>query len=225
MISTEEPPTHKYSVGDEVEVFYRMRRLHGCCLATSSLSAGLLSPRVGISDGWQSAVITREPDEHGEYEVRYKHLFWFQRGGRRRSINPTDRYSLEHVPLRQIRDKASSALTHPPPVLSLFIVRWGGCNGEEANAFDGTAAGLWGHAGTSVCDKYINAMCDNFESSLGTDFEITTAFVQCGQDLETLASAAPFIRSQLKGVHVAGLYFLWPVAFQVCVCMWAKRAH
>lgn len=191
-----------------------MRRMYGSCMATSSLSAGLLSPRLGISDGWQAAVVTGEPNEYNEYEVRYLHLFWFDRGGRRRTISDNARFNLEHVPAWQIRDKPSSILCHPPPLLSLFIVRWGGCNGEEANAFDGTAAGLWGHAGTSVCDKYINAMCDSFESSLGTNFEITTAFVQYGSDLEALATAAPFIRSQLRGQHVGGLYFLWPVAFQ-----------
>jgi hypothetical protein len=100
-------------------------------------------------------------------------------------------------------------VAYPAPLLSLFVVRWGGFNGEEANAFDGSAAGLWGHAGTSVCDKYINAMCDNFESSLGTNFEVTTAFVQYGSDLEALATAAPFIRGQLRGTHVAGtvLYY------------------
>lgn len=210
----QEPALHKYSVGDEVEVFYRMRRLRGSCLASSSLSAGLLAPRVGISDGWQPAIITSLPDSYGEYEVQYTHVYWFERGGRRRSVNSTDKFDHEHVPTWQIREKSSNLLTYPPPKLSLFIIRWGGFNGEEANAFDGTAAGLWGHAGTSVCDKYINAMCDNFESSLGTDFEVTTAFVQYGNDLEALAAAAPFIRASLRGDHVAGLYFLWPVAFQ-----------
>jgi hypothetical protein len=203
-----------YEVGDEIEVFYRMRRLRGSCMAASCLSAGLLAPRVGISDGWQSAVVTGPPDAYGEYEVRYMHLFWFERGGRRRSISSDDKCNHEHVPTWQMRRKSSSELSYPPPLLSLFVVRWGGFNGEEANAFDGTAAGLWGHAGTSVCDKYINAMCDNFESCLGTNFEVTTAFVQYGSDLEALSSAAPFIRSQLRGTHVAGLYFLWPVAFQ-----------
>ena len=201
-------------MGDEVEVFYRMRRMRGCCLATSSLSAGLQSPRVGISDGWQPAVVVGEADEYGEVEVRYTHLFWFERGGHRRSVDPQDKYSHEHVPTWQMRPKTSPTEPHSPPKLSLFIMRWGGCNGEEADAFDGTAPGLWGHAGTSVCDKYINALCDNFESSLGTDFEVMTAFVQCESDLEAIANASPFIRAQQRGTHVAGLYFLWPVAFQ-----------
>jgi hypothetical protein len=142
--------------------------------------------------------VTGDPDEYGEYEVRYLHLFWFDRGGRRRSINRTYKFDHEHVATWQIRPKVrTTSATYPPPLLSIFLVRWGGCNGEEADAFDGSAAGLWGHAGTSVCDKYINALCDNFESCLGTDFEVTTAFVQYGNDLEALANAAPFIRAQL----------------------------
>lgn len=212
MASSDAP---SFSVGETVEVFYRMRRLRGSCLATSSLSGGLLSPRVGISDGWQEAVITRPPDDYNEYEVKYLHLFWFNRGGWRRSTCAVDMYDREHVAAWQIRRKAGGSIpAYPPPKLSLFVVRWGGCNGEEAEAFDGSAAGLWGHGGTSVCDKYINGVIDTFESSLGTDFEVTTAFVQVGSDLDALAGASPFIRNHLTGTHVAALYFLWPVAFQ-----------
>jgi len=205
----------KYTVGEEVEVFYRMRRLRGSCLASTSVSAGLLCPRIGMSDGWQAAVIVKDPDDvYGEYLIRYLHLLWFDRGGRRRSINSTDKFDHEHVAEWQIRLKTSASVVYPPPLLSVFVMRWGGFDGEEADAFDGSAAGLWGHAGTSVCDKYINAITDSFESCLGTNFEITTAFVQYGNDLEAVGVSASFIRAQLKGAHVAGLYFLWPVAFQ-----------
>ena len=49
---------------------------------------------------------------------------------------------------------------------------------------------------------------------LGPDYEVVTCFVESGQDLRKLQPAA--IAPMLRGRHVCGLYFLWPVMAQDC---------
>jgi hypothetical protein len=198
--------TEDYKVGDDVEVFFRMRRKigQGQMIYTSDCFRGLMSPRVGISDGWIPATVVEVSDSI--IEVQYPHRYKFID---REGAHPDEEESLkERLPLWQVRK------TPTKPLLTLFVVRWGGTGDEEAAECSDIDAGFWGSAGTSVCDNYINIFTDMFEKVLETRFEVVTAFVKSASDLDTLTSAASFITASMTGEHRAAMYFLWPVAFQ-----------
>lgn len=177
-------------------------------IITADTYCGLLSPRIGISDGWVRAKVT---DIAGDIvEVEYPHRYRFVDN---EGTHPDTEQSLkEKVPKWQIRS------TPCIPLLSVFVVRWGGIGCVEAAECSDIDAGFWGSAGTSVCDNYINVFTDMFEKCLETKFEVITAFVQSVSDLEALAQAAPYITASLKGKHKAAMYFLWPTAFQDGSC-------
>jgi hypothetical protein len=203
----------QFAVGDKVEVFYRIRRFNKDeCLAVSCTAAGLLSPVVGISDGWQPATIIMAPDKNGEYKVQYDHKIWFSRDGTRRE---SDKFWDRVGPWILRRRKSVIEAPYCKPALSVFVVRWGKTGDLSADPIsESDNGGDWGHTGTSVCDRYINTMGDVFYSHLGPDFEIVSVFIHGDSDLVALSNAAPMLASMLTGRHIAAFYHLWPTAFQ-----------
>lgn len=205
--------TQPYKRGDVVEVFYRMGRDDGSYFPVASQYACTLRPRFGRSDGWMTARIeddwpaanngsnNNNPNSN-RVRIRHTHVFWSNRRGER--LDPYD--DRDMVVFMNPVDVRWPAGPTWAPAISLFVVRWGG----ESTQFNNEQ---WGQASSSVSDDYVDYVLDGtLYPRLGPDYEVITAFVESGTDMRKLLPSA--IAPMLRGRHVCGLYFLWPVMAQ-----------
>lgn len=183
------PPSDStpFTKGEEVEVFYRRSQDPYGYFPVDSPYHGLLRPRLGRTDGWILACVDEDwprvaGAEAGDgcVHIRHTHLHWSNADGQ--VLNPEDDTDmLVSMPRRQVRRPDA---TRPPPALSLLIVRWGG----EPGHFNEEQ---WGRASASISDTYINTFLDEAcFGALGPDYEVLSAFVVCGTDLERLHPVA-----------------------------------
>ena len=99
-------------------------------------------------------------------------------------------------------EASGAGVHHPPPVLSVVAVRWGG----GATAFN---TAQWGATSASVSDTYIDYFTNAvLYAALGPAYEVQSVFVERGDDLDRLQPAA--LLPLLRGRHKCACFFLWP---------------
>eukprot|EP00315_Gephyrocapsa_oceanica_P012730 CAMPEP_0185286686 /NCGR_PEP_ID=MMETSP1363-20130426/2392_1 /TAXON_ID=38817 /ORGANISM="Gephyrocapsa oceanica, Strain RCC1303" /LENGTH=565 /DNA_ID=CAMNT_0027882495 /DNA_START=12 /DNA_END=1709 /DNA_ORIENTATION=+ len=201
--------------GETVEVFYRRSTDPFGYFPVETAYHGLLRPRIGKTDCWIRAKVEQDwppplppgtiaPDslESVPVLVRHTHPHWSNSDGQR--LNPDDPkdmvVSVARCEVRPLNPDGGGA--HPPPLLSLCIVRWGG----EPGCFNDEQ---WGRASASVSDTYIHTFIDEAcYGTLGTRYETISVFVSSAADLDRLQP--PAILGAMRGAHRAAAYFLWP---------------
>jgi len=219
---------------DQVEVFF-MKDCYGggrgpvaegdeWC-PTIGPTFALKFPKVLKTDGWVPAVVIGDWDV-SQYnpaqrqtwpQVRLmKEQYWTTRKSSLidMALEPQQHHRLiKHIDPHHLRTYSGV-----PPVLSIFMVRWGGfCAVNPTVEGDGG----WGESGASVSDRYIKAFLDQLHDTVGLGtaaeprgYEIWTAYVQNTTEVETLAQYAPAVQGAMSGRHRASFYYLWPVEWQ-----------
>eukprot|EP01065_Artemidia_motanka_P049455 TRINITY_DN81_c2_g1_i1.p1 TRINITY_DN81_c2_g1~~TRINITY_DN81_c2_g1_i1.p1 ORF type:complete len:708 (+),score=218.77 TRINITY_DN81_c2_g1_i1:83-2206(+) len=208
---TADPP-RPYRRGELVQVFYRTSEVQfESWLRCPTSAAGLLTPRIGVTDGWVPAQVLQDFDP-ARYDpsnvadtgilLKLEGGFWFSRRG---CFCDEGRLQGRVVPERVQSNPAA-------PRLSLVVVRWGGDRScDPVHHGDGG----WGRTGSNVSDPYIRTVFDEAVwPQLGTTYECITVFVGGSGDLERVCPRS--VSQQLRGRHKCGMYFLWPCNYQDC---------
>ena len=167
-----------YCAGAAVEVFFRSCHTPDGSFPVTSYSAALLRPRVGRTDGWVTARVladwppSAETSHPQPIHVCYTHPCWSNRHGQ--ILEPAEQKASRaamqaaatgapdaaalayaamcdglHAPADVRPAGAGEGVHHPPPLLSVVAVRWGG----DVSAFN---TEQWGATSASVSDTYID---------------------------------------------------------------------
>lgn len=160
-------------------------------------------PRIGWSLRWMPATVEAEDDEgeDGATRVTFQHPHWVDWADGERVAPPT--VTLPASRLQALDAELCQSLGDGfEPMLSLVEVRWG--NLQRAVAFD---PGSWGAVGSTVSPGFVGKLHDHFYVLGGRAVEVLSIFVSCSRDLAEVSET--FVRSQLRGRHVAAMFFLW----------------
>jgi len=202
--------------GELVDVFHRYMQDPNGYFMVSHSSGGVFHPSVGRTDGWTEARVSEAWDisrfNPGQYntwvEIQWTHPKWYNRRGHRLDVNNISMVTQRVMP-DQIRQRYQPSEAQQQPQLTLFHIRWGG---EQPVNPVTEGAGGWGQVGSTPSDNYINTWEDTVYQALGPTYEIISAFYQGSEDLAKIS--APLLRQLASGLHLNGLYFMWPIAYQ-----------
>eukprot|EP00658_Telonema_sp_P-2_P047656 TRINITY_DN36256_c0_g2_i1.p1 TRINITY_DN36256_c0_g2~~TRINITY_DN36256_c0_g2_i1.p1 ORF type:complete len:363 (-),score=47.19 TRINITY_DN36256_c0_g2_i1:115-1203(-) len=216
-------PPRQLAAGQRVQVFHRFQKNSAdLWIPVSSVFAGQCSPRIGTSDGWMSATVTRDwhqempgtamstttpSGNNSDISVRFRHRLWSDRRG---NITDSTKYPdlCERVSPEQVRvDLSSDDLD---PELTFVVVRWGGETRCDP-VTDGD--GGWGPTGSNVSDPYVKYFFERVVwPTMGPNYQVLTVFVRHSSDLAKIHP--PSLLHMCHARKVVGMYFLWPSCFQ-----------
>jgi len=160
-------------------------------------------PKVGWGARWMPATVVGATAE--AVEVEWDHPHWIDWADGERVSAPRHQLALQHVmrlPPAEQEGGSCPSLGGWEPMLSVVEVRWGDLRRPIEFHPDS-----WGSVGSSVSPAFIGALHEAFHRLGGAALEVLSVFASRSSDLDDLSET--FVRAQLRGRHLAGLYFLW----------------
>ena len=193
-----------FKKGEVIHIFYRFQQNpEELWFPAPNMQCGLLTPRIGTTDGWTPGIIEADWDptafnparvrESGVL-IRYTTDCWYSRHGQLLDAEHDPDMAVERVHPDQIL-RASKSPQAPIPDLSFVVVRWGG-EKECDPVHDG--GGGWGRTGSNVSDPYMRILFEEHVwPTLGPTYEVITVFVRSSEDLKRIHAGAT--ASLMKG--------------------------
>jgi len=210
-----------FKQGDAAFVFYTaetMCRPEETYFAVIHQHHGSYRPRIGLTQGWISAIVARDVNE-GDQQVwvTYSWPHFYTQRGRLADKNDGVEYPFQLDRVKLASEFAAPSLFFMPgatytPKLSILTFRWGARN-------EVVPPEQWGETGSSNSTIFLQSFLDGAVSpALGRNFEVWTMFIEDSSDLVKVADTAHLIFGPThplrRAENVCAMYFLYPTAFE-----------